>query len=219
MRGLGVAGAALPGLLLAWSAVAHLRDGLAWDAAIPVPNGMIEQIPLERAEYQRAADALSRADPADGDAQIAAAEARMHLRPSAGMQIAGLREGLEDNPASARGWTLLSEALFATDRPHAASALAQALILDPDDFWLAGARARDAAVLWYDLDDDDARAAALRQTRLLWEEPQLRGQLHILLSTRAGVRLVQDAFATDVDELRALNRWVSAERRRRAAGR
>jgi hypothetical protein len=204
--------AILPGLLMIGAALPLLRDGSAWSEAAPVPSRMIERRVLLPMAYRNAAEALAYADDRDGDAQMAGAEAAIHAGASRAGQIGRLERAVLDTPASARGWTLLSEALSDVDRRRAAKALSQAMTLGPYDYWLAAARAEDAAA-WWDVLDDDTRAAALRQTRLLWSEPGLRPGLLRLLSTRRGAALVQRTFAADPDDLRALNRWVSAARR------
>jgi hypothetical protein len=75
-----------------------------------------------------------------------------------------------------------------------------------------------AADLWSNL-DPDSQAAAENQVKLMWSEPQLRPQLLTLASTREGALLIDHTFAGDRDDLVALNRWISAMRRRTAAGR
>ena len=67
-------------------------------------------------------------------------------------------------------------------------------------------------MLWPYL-DADAQAQALEQTRMLWEEPLLRGQIRPLLFSSEGVSLVTRAFASQQDELRDMNRWLSLQRR------
>ena len=203
----------LPALALGFFAAAHFSDGLAADAAIPVPVYMIAQIAMPKAAYEDAAAALMRADACNGTAAIARAEAGLRSGASPAAQVPILTRGLLQEPASARGWTLLSEALLPTDKASAARALSQALILAPREYWLVEARAHDAALLWKYL-DADTQARALEQTRMLWQEPALRGQLRRLLFTREGVDLVARAFAGRQDEVREMNRWLSAERRR-----
>lgn len=201
----------VPGILLAVFGFAQFRDGLARDAAIPVPVYMVAQIPIPKAAYVSAVDELSRADPRDGQAMIAAAEARLHAgEPAARLAIA-LTEGVMHQPASARGWTLLSEALYPSQKNAAARAFSQALALAPREFWLVGMRVKDASSMWASL-NTETQAAALTQTRLLWQEPSLHGQLKQLLQTDEGRALVARAFGPE--DVRSINRWYAREERR-----
>ena len=202
----------LPALVLGVFGYIHMRDGAATDAAVPVPVYMIAQVSMPRAAYIDAAAALSKADPRNGEAGIARAEALLRAgepnRPSAEELLA---RALTHQPASARGWTLLSEAALPHDRKLAARALRRALLLGPRDYWLMEARAQDAALLWRDL-DHDTQAIALGQVRMLWREQSLRKQLLQLLRTPEGMALTARAFADRDDEIRAMNRWLSRER-------
>ncbi len=207
--------AAISGITFALLAFPHFEDGLARDAAIPVPIYMIRQVSMPPVAYRNAFKALSRASRADGEAQIAAAEAAIRGGQGGPAEIVRLEHGIEDAPAVPRGWLLLSEMLASSDRRRAAEALSQALVLAPYDFWLAGERARDAAAQW-DALDGETRTMALRQVQLLWEQEPLRRYLPPLLSTPAGVALVIRAFASRPDDFRAFNRWLSQERRRAA---
>ena len=203
----------VPTVVLVLAAVPHFLDGLAVDAAIPVPVYMIAQVPMPKSAYEDAVVALGRADPRDGNAAIARGEAALRSGARPLSQVPMLSEGLMEEPASARGWTLLSEAWMPTDKKKAARALAQALLLAPNEYWLAEARLQDAALLWPYL-DADARLEALEQTRMLWEEPLLRNQIRPLLFSKEGVALVAHAFANHQNELRDMNRWLMLERQR-----
>ncbi len=207
-------GAALliPGMALAVFGWAHFRDGLARDAAIPVPVYMVAEIPVPQKAYTAAAEALSRADHRNGLAMIEQAEARQRAGQQTSDVIPLLEEGLRREPASPRGWTLLSESLFLSNKAAAARALSQALVLAPRDFWLIGRRARDAALMWWWL-DADSRDLALAQTRLLWSEPSLHMQLRQLLETHKGEEIITRAF--EDDDIRAINRWYAGALRRR----
>jgi hypothetical protein len=198
----------LPALALGYAAWAHFADGVAVDAAIPVPVFMIQQIAMPKVAYEDAAVALERADARDGEAAVARAEAGLHGGASPDNEVALLTHGLMQEPASARGWTILAEAQEPADKKSAARALSQALVLAPRDYWLIGARAQDSARLWPEL-DRDTQALALEQTRMLWEVPDLRDQLRHLLTSPKGVALVAKAFAGREDELRTMNRWLA----------
>jgi hypothetical protein len=188
-----------------------MEDGLAVDAAVPVPVYMVAQVDMPKAAYVEAAKALHNADPHNGGAILAEAEARLDAGEPAQTVVPVLQRGLVRDPAYARGWTLLAGVLASTQKDKAAKALAQALLLAPRDFWVAGARARAAAKLWSVL-DSDTRAMALTQTQLLWNEPLLRPELRKLLSASDGAALVTRAF--DQDDIRTINRWVAREQRR-----
>ena len=205
----------IPAIALCLYALPHFRDGVAVDEAIPVPNHMIAQIAMPKPAYVDAVIALRQASPRDGDAAIAQAEAALHAGAMPFSQVPVLTQGLTQEPASARGWLLLSEVWASIDQKKAAQAMAQALLLAPHDYWLIGPRAKQAAFLWSYL-DTDTQALALQEARMLWEEPILRGQLQPLLSTPEGVRLATRAFAGQPDEIRAMNRWLSAQARQQA---
>jgi hypothetical protein len=205
----------VPALLLAFGAIPRVQDGLGTDAAIPVPSYMIAERAMPRAAYVDAIAALSSANPRNGDARIARAEAGLHAGAAPAQIVPEAEEGLASAPASARGWLVLSVAELPGNRRKAAQALSQALLLAPRDYWLVGPRAQMAAALWPEI-DQDSRIAALAQARMLWEEPPLRSQLEPLLNSVAGVALARRAFAGRGDELRAMNRWLAEQRRRRA---
>lgn len=206
---LGV-GLCLPGVLLGTFGYIHFVDGWAQDAAVPVPVYMVAQIKMPKSAYVEAAKALRYADHRNGGAELARAEARVRSGEQGASIVDQIRDGLAHQPASARGWTLLAEVLNPSQEKYAAQSLSQALILAPNDYWLAGARAEDAAQLWPDL-DDDARHMAFAQTRLLWQEPQLREQLVDLARTPAGAALISRAFGQD--DIRAINRLLSRRRK------
>jgi hypothetical protein len=200
----------IPAIVLCAYAAPHFLNGVAVDGTIPVPNYMIAQIAMPKAAYEDAVIALAQASPRDGSAAIARAEAALHAGAQPLSQAPILTQGLMQEPASARGWLLLSNVWAPADKRKAAQALAQALVLAPHDYWLIGARAKQAAILWPDL-DADTQALALEQARMLWEEPILRSQLQPLLSSPEGVHLVARAFAGQPDEIREMNRWLSAQ--------
>ncbi|MDR3527560.1 MAG: hypothetical protein P4L57_09790 [Rhizomicrobium sp.] len=198
-----------------WFAIPHWRDGVAIGDAIPVPAYMVAQIPMPKLAYDDAVHALGRADPENGWAHIARAEAARQYGGAPQTQISEIERGLSLTPASSRGWTLLSEAWLPTDQRLAAKMLSQALLLGPNDFWLIGPRVQDAAVLWPYL-DQDSKDLALAQTRMLWEVPVLRGQLRVLLRSADGVNLASRAFKNRQEEVRQMNRWLSLDRQREA---
>jgi hypothetical protein len=201
----------MPAVFLTLAAVPRFVSGLAWEAAFPVPVAMSINAPQTPHAYTAAASILAHADPADGEAQIARAQAAIYAGEPSANVVPILEDGLAHAPASALGWTLLSELLSRTDRGRAAVALGLALELAPYDYFLAGRRARAGAGLWEAL-PDDARRDLLRQTQLLWGDKSLHKELRPLLRAPGGAMLITRAFADQPDDLRAINRMVLRER-------
>ena len=193
-------------LVMAVLALEHFRDGRAVDAAVPVPVYMVAQIKVPTAAYLEAARALRGANHRDGMAALARGEAMMHAGITGQQLTPVLTEGLSGAPASARGWTLLSEALLPTQKRKAAQMLAQALILAPRDFWLAEMRAKLAVQLWPNM-DSNTQALATEQILLLWQDEQLHPQLFALAQTREGAALMSKVFVPD--DIRAINRFIA----------
>jgi hypothetical protein len=201
----------LPVVLVTAAAIPRIVSGLALETAFPVPSYIVKNVVLPRKSYAAAAVVLSHADPRDGETQILRAEAA-HLGGTPDAQVIPIIEnGLSHDPAYARGWTLLSELLQQTDRVRASKALTTALELAPYDYFLAGRRARDGAMLW-DVVSEDGRALLVRQAGLLWTEKQLRDQIIPLLDTPGGAALMTRALGDNPDQIRALNRWVAKHR-------
>lgn len=211
---LRVAGMTAPAIVLALFAWAHFLDGVAQDAAVPVPVYMVAQRALPPIAYVHAAESLENADTRNGEPNLQRAEARMH----AGSDIAQLsnetREALVHIPASPRGWLLLSELSFPADKKLAAEALSQSILLGGHEYWLMIPRLVDASKLWESL-DRDAQRSVISQVRLVWKTPQLRSQLLTLCQTPEGAALVTRAFSSD--EIRQINRWLSQARQKAAA--
>lgn len=206
--------ALVPVLVLGVASLPHIADGQALEAAIPVPNYMVQRLLLPQAAYASAHVALQGVDWQDGAGIITGAEAALQSGIPPQTQVAPLRQGLMRQPASTRGWVLLAEAALPVDRQLAAAALGQALLLGPRDYFLAGLRVQYAALLWPEL-DAFAQRSALAQTQLLWDEESLRPQLRIVLAAPGGVAIVAKAFADRRDDIRAMNRWLSVQRMRR----
>jgi hypothetical protein len=204
-------GLLLPAVLVVAAAVPRLVSGLALESAFPVPAYIVKNVTLPRKSYAAAAAVLAHADSRDGETQILRAEAAHMGGVPDGQVIPIVENGLRHDPASARGWTLLSELLLPTDRARAGKMLTTALELGPYDFFLAGRRARDGARLW-DAMPQDGQSLVLRQARLLWTETQLRDQLIPLLDTPGGAVLMTRALDNDPSQIRDLNRWVARHR-------
>ena len=204
-------GLLLPAVLVSALAIPRFISGLALEAAYPVPPYIAKNVILPRKTYAAAAEVLSHADPRDGETQIVRAEAA-HLAGEPDATVLPIIEnGLSHDPASARGWTLLCEVLQRTDRARSAKALIIALELARYDYFLAGRRARDGAVLWDAIAPDD-RSLVLRQAQLLWTEPQLHSEILPLLSAPSGAALMTRALSDDPQQIRKLNRWVARRR-------
>lgn len=193
-------------------AVPRWTSGVASDHAFPVPLNIAVDHPLPISAYQSAEHSLAGADPADGEAKIERAETLylMHAAPQSVLAV--LTDGLQREPASARGWALLAEL---PDAPAAtrAKALALSLQLAPLDIWLAGSRSLTGIALAPQL-SPNGKQLLLQQIRLLWTEQSLRPDLHGVLATPGGAALVTEAFNGNADELRALNRWVTQDKLR-----
>ena len=201
----------LPALCLAALGLVFFSSGVAADRAFPVPVYMIINHTMPENAYADAASQLEAANDHDGDALLAKAEAQSHIATPHPLLIAEIKQALSRAPASARGWTMLAEVC---DAKCAGPAMALALSLAPHDYWLAGRRARDAAGLW-DVLPESAQRQALDEARLLWEEPALRKQIAPLLAAKGGPALMTRALADNPEDIRALNRWLSAETRKR----
>jgi hypothetical protein len=203
----------IPAIALGILGLQQLWDGMARDAAVPVPLYMVEQVSMPTAAYRGAAEALARANARDGEALLQRGEALLRTSAPAATVVAIAEKGLLLEPASARGWTVLAEALMVSDKAKAAEALSQALILAPRDYWLVAVRAQDSALLWDQLDSDN-RQIAIGQARMLWQEPALHPMLFKFLKTPVGTAFETKAFVGEPDEIRAMNRWVRTEMRR-----
>lgn len=201
---------------LGLSAVPFFLDGQALDNAIPVPNYMVANRDMSPISYRAASEALALASPADGRAILFRAEAVMRAGNKAPGMTDAVISGLREEPTSSRGWLLLALASIERDRELAARALSFSLLLDRWDFWLAVPRAKIAAAL-YDSLDQDARAAAQDQVRIIWRQEQLRPSILSLLSRPEGTRLVSKSYDGSIDQLRAINRWVAVQNRKARA--
>jgi hypothetical protein len=201
----------LPPILLMVLAVPRFISGIALERAFPVPPYIVKNVILPRKSYATAAEILSHASPQDGETQILRAEAAHMAGQSDRIVRPIVENGLSTDPANARGWTLYSEVLRATDRKHSAKALGIALELAPYDYFLAGRRARDGAMIWDAMLPDD-KPFLLRQAALLWSEPILHPEIFPLLNTPGGPALMTQALKDDPDQIRALNQWVARHR-------
>lgn len=198
--------------LLIISAARIFSSGRAKERAFPVPLALATNFRLAPELYEGAAKALRDASQQDGEAQLALidAENQNANKPENLRDIA--ESAIVSAPASARVWTTYSETI-SQQRPHqAATALGQALLLAPYDYYLALRRAKLSARLWPYLEPDTRRSATW-QVKLLWEHTELRNDLFSLLGTPEGIVLINNTFSQEPDTLRSINRWVSARRR------
>jgi hypothetical protein len=201
----------VPALLVTLAAVPRIATGIALESAFPVPTYIAMNVRLPDKSYKAAATLLNRASQSDGDTQILRAEA-VHLGGAPNSEVGPIiQNGLSSDPASSRGWTLLSETLISTNRARSAKALGIALELAPYDYYLAGRRARDGAALW-DALQADSRELLIRQAALLWTEPLLHGEIMPTLSAPGGAALMARALSEGPDQIRKLNQWVARHR-------
>jgi len=206
-----------PGLFLAASGAAYLHDGIGEETAFPVTIDLSAVRPLPKSAYADAAEALRPAILYDGQDRVWQAEAALFAGQPSQDLMGRVENGLAHAPASAEGWTVYSAILRPTRPDDAARALEQALSIAPYDYFWAGRRTRLASQMWERL-DEDAKNAALREVRFLWEEPYLHDEMTSLLATPGGAKLVTLAFAGQPDTIRAINRWLSARRWQSHAG-
>ena len=204
-------GLALLPVAVAAGAVPQLIDGIALNAAFPVPVYIQLDAPLPRAAYLHGADALARGVQRDGERAIFEAEALADAGASRGTILSVLRDGLSRSPATPRGWALMSELLMPVDRKQAANALGISLTLAPADYYLVDRQVLDAGELW-DVLPDDAKQVAINAAPVLWTKEELHSQIRPVLRTRGGPELMSKAFRFDPEQLRQMNRWLTLQR-------
>jgi hypothetical protein len=192
-------------------ALPQLVDGLALEGAYPAPVYLLMNAPETQREYADAATSLDFGVQADGDRAIAEAEI-ISLAGGQRQRVKDLLiQGLSRSPASARGWTLLGEQLLSEDRRKAANDISIALELAPSNFLLSGRLLRDSGEVW-DLLPGDSRQVAVNMAPNLWNQVDLHQYLRAVLATRGGVQMMTEAYRDAPEDLRALNRFVAAER-------
>jgi len=200
----------LPAIAVLFAALPRFISGLALEAAFPAPAYMQMNVPLPKNYYGDAAQILSHAPSSDGDTQLWRAEALLRNgRPDEAEPVAAA--ALSRDPASARGWIVLSETLQKRDPQKAAAALALSLELAPREYFLMPPQMQAGAPLWRYL-PPNAQDRLVEDARWLIGIEQLRPALRDLLATEGGPALVTRAFAGHSNELRALNRELARER-------
>lgn len=209
----------LPAIFLGSFSLSHIADGIAVEKAIPIPNYLIMHKLVQPSTYRDAMIALKNAAGDNGEAEIIRAESAANLGVPPLTQVKILESGLKHQPASARGWLLLSEAYQKNDKKKAAAYLSTAMMLAPRDYWLIGIRVRDAAVLWTEL-NFETKKNTLEQAQMLWDVPLLHDQLRAVLASADGVQIIKLAFKNRPDDVREMNRWLATQRylRRTKAG-
>lgn len=202
---------ALPALAILTAAVPRLVSGLAQETAFPATAYIAMNVALPPPSYNATAQVLSHAPLADGETQIARAEAANRVHEPAGVTIPVVKAALTHAPASARGWILFAELLRQRDPKEGAAALSLAIELAPHEYYLISPRVQAGAPLWNYL-PQDARETLLDDTHLLIANSEFHQTLRALLRAPGGPALVTRALAGHPDELRALNRSLARER-------
>jgi len=164
---------------------------------------------------EKAQAALASALPGDGVNELWRAELSALL---AGMSKTRLREaraatidGLADDPANPRGWTLLCELDIALRRDDAARCLDTAFFIGPFDWFVARRRTALSIHLWPQLDPDTKDAAA-RRLRLIWQTPGLRFIDVEAAQSANGKLMLAEALASDPGARVELSRLVRESR-------
>jgi hypothetical protein len=197
----------IPAVLAGVAGYAQFQDGWARDEALPIPNYLLRNLSAPQGAYLDAARALSQTSRANGEDMILQAQAAIAGGADPASNLDLIEQALAASPASSRGWLLLAHAAVGRDRQLAGKAANLGFLLGPYDFWLAGVRAQQAIKLW-DLMDADTRTMALANARMLWDVPELRQELLIVLNTQDGVKLVGRAFQGRKNDVADMNRWI-----------
>jgi hypothetical protein len=200
----------LPAIAILFAAAPRLVSGLVLEAAFPAPAYMQMNLALTKDYYAAVAQILSHAPSSDGGAQLWRAEALLRSgRPAEAEPVAAA--ALARDPASARGWIVLSETLQKSDPQKSAAALVLSLELAPREYFLMPPQMNAGAPLWRYL-PPNAQDRLVEDAQWLIGIEQLRPALRDLLATDGGSALVTRALAGHPDELRALNRSLARER-------
>jgi hypothetical protein len=202
-----------PALVLLCLAMPRLITGLALDAAFPVPAGMATNRTFSTETYEKTGAVLAASVPGDGETRLLRAQA-LWLAGRPASEVRPLAEqALQRAPASIQGWMLLSEVALRDDPAMSARALSVALELSPYDYWLVGRKTRAGASLWDRL-DPVAQKSLLTQATLIWVPGGQKSELLPLVRAPGGAALLTRAITSD-NEIRAINRFISSQRRSR----
>ena len=153
--------------------------------------------PVRLAKAERA---LSTAPAGDGESKLWRAELLALLARNDSHRLEEARtltvEGLSENPANVRGWTLLCELDVVLRRTDAARCLDTAFFIGPFDWFVAQRRTALSVYLWPKLDSDTQDAAA-RRLRLIWATPSLRFIDFAVAKSPNGASVLDRAFGGD----------------------
>lgn len=204
----------LPAFIYSSAGFIYLWDGISVNASFPIPLHLRIGEAASQSAYRAAASSLLGANQGNGDAQIARAEAEFRATGNSRAARSLVAQGLTKSPASVEGWILYAELWAPVDPEKAAQALHISYAISPQDFFTMPRRCELAAVIWPYLAKDD-QAAALQETRQLWNIPSLRPAMEILTGTAAGRQLVIYAWVDNPEQIRSINRWISSENRQK----
>ncbi len=189
----------LPAIGILTLAVPRLVAGVVREAAFTANMALEVDYRLKRSDYRKAAWVLSHAPSADGETQIAGAEAAANGGAKTSEIVPLVENALAEAPADARGWILLARLLAEQNPKHAAAALSLATEMAPNDYYLVARRAIVGASLW-DYLSQDVRNKLLDDARLLATDPSLRSHLIVLLSSPGGQNLVDQMLTHDASK-------------------
>jgi hypothetical protein len=205
-----IALAAIPVVLIAL-AIPRFEAGLASTPARSVLRDRLFNYAVHPIRLARAEKALSRGAAGDGDNTLWRAELQALLARNDVHRLEDARslaiEGLGENPASTRGWTLLCELDVVLKRADAGRCLDTAFFIGPFDWFVAQRRTALSVQLWASLDSDTQDAAA-RRLRLIWETPGLRFIDFDVAKNANGLVALGRAFDSDPEMKAALERQL-----------
>jgi len=202
----------LPAFIFAVAGFTYLCDGISVNASFPIPLHLRIGEAESPTAYRAAAKSLLGANQRNGDAQIARAEAEFHAVGNIQSATSLVLQGLTKSPASVEGWIFYAEMLAPSDPEKAARALHVSYMVSSQDFFAMPRRCELAASVWPYLEKED-QTAAYQETRKLWIIPGSRYALMALTGTAAGRELVTRAWMNSPEQIRLINRWVSAQNR------
>jgi hypothetical protein len=200
-------------VIMAWP---RFTAGLAVMDVQPVVTDRMYARAIPPAALSAAAADFGAAVPSDGESRIWQAEMLAVLAKDDVARLRDIRtmliDGLKNAPASTRGWTLLCEIDAKLDLSQGAACFDTAFYIGPYDWFVSRRRSELSAVLW-PLLDQDTKDAAARRMKTMWDtqisdDYPMRNILYDVDKQASGPALLQAAFATDPDELRAFNRWL-----------
>jgi len=187
-------------LLFIVLALPRFLAGTPPPAARAVLHARLFGLAVHPLRLTKAEQALSTAPAGDGESKLWRAELLALLARNDLHRLEEARtltvEGLSENPANVRGWTLLCELDVALRRSDAAQCLDTAFFIGPFDWFVAQRRTALSVYLWPKLDSDTQDAAA-RRLRLIWERPSLRSIDFAVAKSPNGTSVLDRAFGRD----------------------